>query len=233
MSKTLQRSQSVVKPPLPEKPLVQTPDFTGYFSDIEVANLTALESLVFNNEPILAPAPACGPSSPPDTTVILKKDGVYHVYFHIDELSSSSGCMGNLDAFTQWVMSLNSEDIVYFYQTGCIRLVPNTIQALIVLDTQCLARTIFIIDHIIETPLFLFVCKEHVIESTGAVTFSNSIPDDSNKMNQMCLPYLRYLYTKAVRRGLLTEDEAKSIVDDNAIVFKTASNFRTAQKPVK
>jgi len=51
MSKTLQRSQSVVKPPLPEKPLVQTPDFTGYFSDIEVANLTALESLVFNNEP--------------------------------------------------------------------------------------------------------------------------------------------------------------------------------------
>jgi hypothetical protein len=232
MVKPLRLSQQVhiTKPVVPTTQVLQQPDPTSFFSDVVGG---ALETLVpLSTDATMMPGIPVQNSVPgqqSDTTVILKKDGNYHVYFHTREVSV--GC-GNLDAFTQWIMSLNADDVVYLYQTGATRSMSPIVQSLIVLDTQCLAKTIFVVDHLIESPMFLFVCDEYVIENTGAITFANYVPEDSNKLVKMCIPYMRFLYKRAVDFGLLTADEVDSILDDNAIVFKTARDLRRSKGSV-
>ena len=195
----------------------------GYLSDI-IKPTVAIESLI--TTPTSNSVVTMSGGSPPETTVIFKKEGDYHVYFHINELSSAWWGT-NLDSFTNWVMTLTSDDTVYFYQTGTVNLLPHTVQALVLLDTLCLAKTVFVVDHIIETPLFLLVCKDLQIEDTGAIAFSSCISDDARKCEQVFRPYLKRLYDRAVNRSLLSVNEAKSVIEDNCIVFKTARELRS------
>jgi hypothetical protein len=210
--------------PVPPAP-VSYPGIAGYLSDIGGGSSAALEALGIEGG-----LSGIAPDNQPETTVIDKKDGVYHVYFHTGELSTS-WCTTNLNAFTQFAMSLTAEDVVYFYQTGSVHFMPSIAQALIVLDTLCLAQKVFVVDHLIETPLLLLVCNKLAVEDTGAITFSSCIPDDHGKAAQIFRPYMSRLYKRAVGAGLLSAAEAKSVIDDNGIVFKTARELRRTLKP--
>lgn len=220
----------MAKPSKPQTLVIPVPDvgteslkrlgIIGYLAG-NAGGETALESL--SNPPDANCAPT--PDVPPETTVIDKKDGAYHVYFHTGELTSS-WWVTNLNAFTQWVMSLNRNDIVYFNMTGNLQIIPPILQALVVIDTLCLAQKVFMVDHIIETPLLLLVCNTIAVEDTGAIVFGNYVSDNAGKCEQSMLPYMRRLYARAVTRGLLTEGEVSSILNDNAIVFKTARELR-------
>ena len=97
---------------------------------------------------------------------------------------------------------------------------------MIVLDTQCAAKTVFVVDHLIDSPLLLLVAKELVIEDMGAVAFSNCIDHDVKEGEAIFRPYLRRIYDRAVTRGLLTAEEVRSVLEDNTIIFKTAAELR-------
>jgi hypothetical protein len=212
-------------------------DPTSFLSDVTVA----LESFIDTHETkpewsagtalktTLGPESCVEPS--PETTVIYKKDGDYHVYFNTGEFSASWWGT-NISAFTQWAMSLQSEEVVYFYQTGMVAYIPVTVQVMTVLDTLCKAKKIFVVDHMIESPLFLFVCDEVCIEELGAICFRSCVdPTTASIPEKTFLPYLRRLYDRGVARNLLTTEEATAILMDNRIVFKTARELR-AQRTV-
>lgn len=199
----------------------------GYLADLPAPGV-ALETL--------GPKPGAQPTGggilmmasgdrPPDTTIIDFKDGIHHLYFHSGELTTQ-WWVTNLAAFTEWAMSLTTEDVVHIHQTGRTVFMAWVIQGLQALDVMCPARKVFIVDHLIETPLYLLVCDDIVIEDTGAITFSNCIPDDCRRGEAVLRPYLRRLYDRAVEKGLLTEAEARAVIEDNAIVFKTARELR-------
>lgn len=211
----------------------QEPGLEGLFQELGVINYLsdlssptpALESMNNGDQSVVV---TVGKERPPETTVIDKKDGVYYIYLHVDEISVQWWAT-NINSFTQWIMSLNKNDTIVINQTGTVRFIPSILQALVVLDTMCLARKIFSVDHIIETPLFLLVCDVIMIADTGAISFTNCIDDDNvRKVEQILLPQIRRLYTRAVTKGLLTEGEVNSILNDNAIVFKTARQLRQA-----
>ena len=223
MAKPPKQTTIVIPTPSPETASLKRLGIINYFGDI-ADDKAALESLSNPQD-----NSNCVPSpTPPATTIIDRKDGVYHVYLHSHELTSS-WWVTNLNAFTQWAMSLSRNDVVYFNQTGHMPVIPPILQAMVVLDTLCLAQKVFIVDHIIETPLLLLVCNNISIQNTGAISFGNYVADDARKCEQTMLPYMRRLYARAVTRGLLTEEEVASILNDNAIVFKTARQLRQTQ----
>ena len=165
--------------------------------------------------------------SQPDTTVIYHKDGAYYVYFNAGELAASWWGV-NLASFSQWAMSLKPDDVVYFYQTGSIFYIPLWAQILSVLDTQCLAKKIFVVDHMIDTPLFLFICDEVCIDDLGAISFRSCVDlVEASVVEKAFLPYLGKLYERGVAKKLLTDDEAHAIMVDNLIVFKTARQLKS------
>lgn len=189
----------------------------NYFSDLDTFTDSATESM---NRPMIVPT-----NVPSSTTVIDKKNGVYYVYLHANEVSVKWWTT-NINSFTRWVMSLAPTDVVHINQTGNIELLPQILQALVVLDTLCLARKVFVVDHIIETPLFLLVCNDFLIEDFGAIYFTSGIREEVTKGERTILPYIRQLFSRAVTRGLITEAESISVINDNAIVFKTARELR-------
>lgn len=196
----------------------------GYLSNTVLEGST--ETLDLTNPRVVTPSQ----SKELETLVVDRKNGVYHLYFHTDDLSSKDWWTTNIGSFTQWVMSLNKNDIIYINQTGKISYFPSILQALVVLDTICFAQKIFIVDHIIETPFVMFICNKIVIEDTGAIIFSNCIKDNATKCELVNLPYIRRLYERAVLQELLTKEEVNSILDKNAIIFKTARELRHATK---
>ena len=204
------------------------PDITCYFSDLEAKATPATESFdsMFDQSNVVHFGQPVSASKGCNAIVVLKKDTVYHLYFHANEITSSSYFFSSLDAFTLWLMSLNADDVVHVYQSGSLWMMPMYIQALIAMESQCQAKKIFVLDHMIETPLFMLVCDEVVIESTGAVTFSNCIEDDARNMETICQSFLQHLYEKAVKWGMLTKEEAASILKDNAVIFKLGSQLK-------
>ena len=208
------------KTPVVQSSVCENVGAIGYLSHLEHAEIPSLENTQL--------APQISPSDSPQqkTTEIYKKHGQYHVYIHTDEITPRWFLPANVVSFVQWLMSLKEDDVVFFYQTGKDKMVQEIVQSLVVIDTQCKAKKIFVVDHAVETPLVLFVCDEFVIEDTGAIQFSNCIPDDPKRSEQVFRPYLQRLYSRAVKKGLLTEDEVNSILNDNNIIFKTARELR-------
>ena len=220
-----QNSQTQPVPQQTDVRACESLGFFNYFEDITSPVSAGLESLT-------APQPGNQPQAQesPKTTIIDKKDGKYHVYFHTGEVSTS-WWETNLNAFTQMMMGLAKEDTVYFYQTGNVFLMPHIVQALIVLDQLCLAQKIFVVDHMIETPLFLMVCNSFLIKETGAIAFSSCIPNDARDGEKIFRPHLNRLYNRAVSCGLLTSGEAAAVLNDDAIVFKTAKQLVQTLNP--
>lgn len=166
-------------------------------------------------------------SKSPETTIIDRKDNDHFLYLHTCEISAAAWWKSNITAFTQWITSLSKNDTIYIYQTGDIWFTPHIIQALVVMDTLCQAKKIFVVDHIIETPHILLVSDELKIEDTGAVYFTLGLNTDDGKRNERILiPQFRRLYKRAISFGLLSETEVNSIFEDNAIIFKTAREMR-------
>jgi hypothetical protein len=196
----------------------------GYLGAKPSSTSLALETLA---SPQAAPQPGLPAlfkndgKAQPETTIILKKDGRYYVYLHVSQLTTD-WWVTNLNAFTQWAMSLSAEDVIYLHQNGALNMMPGIVQAMVVLDTLCKARKIFVVDHIIETPVFALISDELEITDTGALTFTSCIRDDARKAEKVFMPYLTRLFARAVKRKLLTADEAKSVLENNAIIFKTA-----------
>lgn len=165
-------------------------------------------------------------SDAPQTTTIIKKDGAYYVYFHVSELNAAWWGV-NLGSFSQWAMSLTELDTIYLFETGNVYYLPMVIQILNVFDTQCKAKKVFVVDHMIDTPLFLLVCDDMCLEDTGAITFRHCVDLDTNsRAERVFLPYLRKLYDRAVARKLLTAEEARAVLEENRIVFKTARELK-------
>jgi hypothetical protein len=204
------------------------PDVTSYFNDLETRLTPATESFdsLFDQGNTVHFGETVSPASDSNTTVVLKHNDAYHIYFHTYEVSTSPWFGGNLDAFTLWLMSLNADDVIYIYQSGGVYMMPIFIQALIAMESQCPAKKIFVLDHMIETPLFMLVCDEILVESTGAVTFSNCITDDARNMETICQAYLEHLYEKTIKWGMLTKEEVTSILKDNAVIFKLSSQLK-------
>ena len=190
----------------------------NYFSDLD-HNSIATESLNNNidlNKPVCVPV-----NNTQASTIIDKKDGIYHVYLQTNEVSVGWWTT-NINSFTRWALSLNSNDVVHIHQTGNISYFPQIVQIIVVLNTLCLARTVFIVDHIIESPFILLACKEVSIEDLGAVYFTNIIDEDAKKCERILRPLVSQLFNKAVEYKFLTSGEVDSILDDNNIIFKTA-----------
>jgi len=207
-------------PPVSVEPL----GVINYFADFEKSGV-ANESL---NQPVSgnpSPTPVSNDSPPVETTIIDRKNGVYHVYFHTGDLTTHWWGT-NLCSFTEWLMSLTKDDVIHIHQTGRTFFMPGIIQGLQALDSLCRAKKVFIVDHMIETPLYMLVCDDIVIEDMGAVIFSNCIPEDVRRNEKILRPYLQRLYARAVDAGMLSESEVESIIEDNAIIFKTARELR-------
>lgn len=154
-----------------------------------------------------------------NTTVILKKNDEYHVYFHIFELVTDWGV--NLTSFSEWLHSLREDETIYLYQTGNVWNITYIVQILGVLASECLAKKIFVVDHPIDNALFLTVCDEVKITPLGAINFSNCLNIDRNKWDLIYLPYLKSLFAKAQEMKLISEAEVEDVIDNNAIVYKT------------
>lgn len=219
-----------------DPPLQPTPDlrFAGSTFLAEFgATQVALESLAGGAKPPTGndSAIVISESRKQDTSVIYKKEGAYYVYFHISELSSAWWGT-NLTAFTLWAMALKPEDKVYFYQTGNVWFLPMAAQILTTLDTHCVAHKVFVVDHLIETPLLMLVCDEVRIEDTACINFTSCIdPDRIEPIERAFVSYLGHLYQRAVDRKMITAEEARAVLNESRILYKTARQLRAQMQP--
>lgn len=221
--RNLMTSQFKKKPEIEELQNIPWLNITGFHTDLQsrVETDTSLESLRQKN----AQKPSMGPDGPDQrTTTIYKKNEAYYVYFNICELDSNYG--DNLTSFSLWLMSLSENDKIYIHQTGSIWNLTGLVQIIGILGTECKARKIFVVDHPIENALFLLSCDEVMITEFGALTFSNAMDIDPSKWDLIYMPYIKSLFAKAVERNYISSDEVNAVLNDNAIIFKTARELK-------
>ena len=196
---------------------------SGFFTDLDEVeeNRVAIESFQHNGSktPTSGDVTLSAVDPGPDTTVVYKKNDQYHVFFKISELMS--GWNGNLTSFSSWLTSLQENDVVYIHQTGSVWNLTSIVQILGVLSTECKAKKVFVVDHLLSEALFMLVCDEIVVTPMGAVTFQNNLNIDRTRWDLIYTPYLKSLYAKAIDKKFLTEEEVENIIYNNAIVFKT------------
>ena len=197
----------------------------GYFADLDQGQNTAAALEALQNNQTAVPnkksVPKAGENSQApdnDTSTIYKKDGAYYAYLNVYDVVSSWGI--NTNDFIIWLSTLSADDTVYLSLTGPLPSVSYLAHVLSAIDC-CAAKTIFVVDHLVESALFLAVVKEIDVRRTGAVTFVSGINTDPNKYDAAWLPYLKSLFDRMVGKGLLTQEEATAIVENNAIVCKT------------
>jgi hypothetical protein len=212
-----------LKPELPNKPW---PGVRSMFSDINtrVVGQASLEAFQASG-PAKTKTPKAGgdDGSSENKTTIYKKNGAYYVFFDTWEVCDWGD---NPTSFSMWLMSLEENDVVYIHQTGDVWSIAGIAQVLSVLDTDCKAKKIFVVDHPIENALFLTVCDELRITDMGAITFSNAMCVDPSKWDLAYMPYLQTLYAKAVEKKLINEAEVNAVIHDNKIIFKSARDLR-------
>lgn len=201
----------------------------GFFGDFdrEQQAVAALETFQ-NKEPgspsqKSSPRAGNGDATGADTSSVYKKDGAYYAYLSVYDVLGDWGY--NTNDFVIWLSTLSAEDTVYFSITGAA---PSSIYLPLVLSAIdcCAAKTVFVVNHLVESPLFLAVVKEVDIRPTGAVTFSAGLNVDRNKYDIAWLPYLKSLFDRLVAKNLLTADEMTAILDTNAIIFKTQRQLK-------
>lgn len=182
----------------------------------------SLEALDQKNK--IDPFNGCDESNQPETTIIYKKNDIYHVYFHMSELDSNWGV--NLTSFTVWMKSLLESDVIHIHQTGDIWDLTSFVQAIGVFSTECKAKKVFVVDHPIENALCMLVCDDVIITEFGAITFTNTMNIDPSRWDLIYEPYLKSLFSIAVERKYLTSEEVDLVFNNNAIIFKTAKQLK-------
>lgn len=185
--------------------------------------IPAVEKLTGAALPVTAAETETTQTPRPDTTVIYKKDDAYHVFIKPQDVDAEGGL--NTSSLSTWLMSLSNQDVVYFYCSGRGFYFPSLAQILITIRTQCAARKIFMLDHLIECPFFIFVCDEIRLGPLGAIVFTRMISNDPQQGEQIFVPLVEELYRCAVALHLLTAQQAHEVVTNDAILFKTADQI--------